>query len=267
MKTLLQRSRAGECLADLDIIDLHGHFGNYNYAIPDVSARGLVEVMDRLGVSSLALSDMTAWSPDIEPYGNDRVLNAMREFPERILGYAGIWPKDIETVRRQVALRLDQGFIGLKLHNANGFSYLDDAYRPAYEMADQRHMPMLFHAWGHENDFAALAAISRDYPNTAIIMAHSGTGDVDGTIELARKHDNIYLDLSFSASPRGMVKRLVEGAGADKVTFGSDCYFFSMTQQIGKVLGVDIPDTDKIKVLSANARRILAGAGISGISP
>ena len=53
------------------------------------------------------------------------------------------------------------------------------------------------------------------------------------------------------------MERLTAGAGAEKILFGSDCYFFSMTQQIGKVLGADLSDDEKQKILSGNALRIL----------
>lgn len=257
MGDLLIRARAGECLSDLEIIDLHGHIGPCDFAIPDRSNEGLIGVMDRLGVAALAVSDMTVWSADVE-YGNARVLTAMRAFPGRILGYVGIWPSDPATVRSQTAHWLDQGFLGLKLHNSNGFSYMDEAYQPAYAMADERHLPMLFHTWGGEAEFMAIAQIARRYPRTNIILAHSGCTNEAGYIEMARKHPNVFLDLAFSASPRGLVKRLVAAVGAERITFGSDCYFFSLTQQLGKVLGADISDQDKIKILAGNARKILA---------
>lgn len=81
MSTLLERARRGECLADLDIVDIHGHFGRYSYGIPDLSARGLVGVMDRVGVQSIIVSHMQCMSTDPEG-GNREVQAAMEAFPE-----------------------------------------------------------------------------------------------------------------------------------------------------------------------------------------
>ena len=37
MSTLLDRARRGETIADLDIVDIHGHLGRYQYAVADDS--------------------------------------------------------------------------------------------------------------------------------------------------------------------------------------------------------------------------------------
>ena len=258
MSDILSRARRGERLSDIDIIDLHGHIGRVNFALPDVSLEGLITAMDRVGVSRMAVSHMSVWSPDTER-GNGEVLKAIEKYPERFNGYAGIWPSDADAVKKNVAGWLAKGFIGLKLHNANAFSYMDDAYQPAYAMANERHMPVLFHTWGsQENDFDPITRMAEKYPDTSLILAHAGAGGEAGYTDITRKVPNVHLDIAYSLSPRGLVKRLVEAVGADRVTFGSDSYFFSLTQQVGKVLGADIADEDKIKILSTNATRILS---------
>ena len=63
--------------------------------------------------------------------------------------------------------------------------------------------------------------------------------------------------LSFSRTPPGLVEELAEGAGVDKIVWGSDALFLAMAHQIGKVLGARLSDSHKRIILSANARRIL----------
>lgn len=257
MKDILTRARVGECLADLDIIDLHGHIGRVNFGLPDISLEKYVAAMDRVGVSKIAVSHMSAWSPDVEN-GNEQVFKAMRAYPDRIMGYVGIWPTDRKTVGKTVEKWLDKGFTGLKLHNSNGFSYTDDAYEDAFAIADERRLPILFHTWGStEQDFEPVREIAEKYPNTSLITAHTGAADEEGYMELAKDIPNVYLDLAYSRSPNGLVKRLVDTVGAERVTYGSDAYFFSITHQVGKVLGADISDEDKKKILSTNAKDIL----------
>jgi len=53
------------------------------------------------------------------------------------------------------------------------------------------------------------------------------------------------------------VEYLVDGAGIDRVVFGSDCYFYSFTQQLGKIMGAKLDDAAKQQLLRGNAARIL----------
>lgn len=259
MKTLLERGRAGECLADLNIIDLHGHLGMPGFGVPGLDPASLVAAMDRIGVSKIVVSAMQGWLPQMAER-NDVTLQAMRRHPGRILGYAALCPIDADTVRAETERRLAEGFIGLKLHSVNGFPYDDPAYAPAFEMANERRMPVLFHVWGEDASLEEVRRVSQRYPETSLLLAHSGCANEDGYIRTARDCPNVYLDVAFSQSFRGLVARLVEAVGAGKVVWGSDAYFFSETQQIGKVLGARVPDDAKRMILAGNAARILERA-------
>ncbi|NIA22257.1 MAG: amidohydrolase family protein [Anaerolineaceae bacterium] len=74
---------------------------------------------------------------------------------------------------------------------------------------------------------------------------------------LACDHQNVHLDLCLSLSPRRLVERLVEGAGIERIVWGSDALFINMAHQIGKVLGARLSDEQKRAILGGNARRIL----------
>lgn len=256
MSPLLDLARAGKPLTALDITDMHGHLGRFNFTIPDLSTAGMVAAMDRLGVARIVCSHMRCMSADAA-WGNDEVLRAMGEQPGRILGYFSVWPSDAAAVRREAELRVGQGFVGFKVHNVNGFAYDDPAYEPAYELSQERGLPVLAHTWGDPGEFKTIRILAGRYPRLAFLLAHAGAANEAGYIAIARECPNVYLDTAYSACPRGSIERLVKGAGAEKVVWGSDCYFFSIAQQIGKVLGSAISDADKIRLLSGNARRLL----------
>jgi hypothetical protein len=262
MSTLLDRARRGENLADLDIVDMHGHFGHYAMPIADMTPEGLVRVMDRVGVSALLVSHMQCTAMHVQ-LGNDEVLAAMRVCPGRILGYVVIFPSSLEDATAEMQRCADAGFTALKLHNSNGFAYTDPRYAGALSIANERRMPVLLHTWGEERDVVAVRDLAPKYPDAAFLLAHSGAGAAGtGFVALTNEFPNVYLELAYSAGPRGLVEKLVAQAGADRVVWGSDCYFFSMTQQIGKVLGADLSDEDKRKILSGNARRLLARVAV-----
>ncbi|MEI7437559.1 MAG: amidohydrolase family protein [bacterium] len=256
MSSLFELARQGSPLSRLDISDMHGHIGRFNFGIPDISTAGMVAAMDRIGIARIVCSHMRCMSADVV-WGNDQVLQAMRQHTGRILGYFSVWPGSAEVVRRESEIRISQGFIGLKLHNVNGFLYDDPAYAPAYELSHARRMPVLLHTWGGPHEFQAVRTLSLRYPELSFLLAHTGSANLAGYIAIARECSNVYLDLALSLSHRGLVARIAQEAGAHKVVWGSDSCFFSPAQQIGKVLVAAIPDADKIQILSLNARRML----------
>lgn len=255
--SLLDRGRTGLPIIDCPIIDMHGHLGRYSHAIPDLSPGGLVKGMDRIGIQSTLCSHMACMSHEARA-GNREVLVAIRAFPGRIEGYLSLWPWGPDAVRDELAWGLDAGFIGIKLHNANGFPYTDSTLIPAYELAEEREMPILFHTWGSDTEFHELHWISEHFPHIPLLIAHAGCINVAGYINLGRKCSNIYLELAFSAAPRGMVAHLVDVLGAERIIWGSDVYFYSQSQQIGRVLGARISEEEKRLILSGNAARILS---------
>jgi len=235
---------------------MHGHLGPWSFAIPDLSPAGLLATMDRIGVARILVSHTSCISGDVS-YGNDVVAAAIAEHPGRIEGYVALFPADAEFVAAETARCLDAGFIGLKLHNCNGFPYTDPAYAPALAVANERRLPVLLHTWGRAEEFRAVRALTEKYADIAWLLAHSGCVNADEYGRIGRECPNVYLDLAYSAAPRGLVKTLVDSAGAEKVIWGSDALFLCMPQQIGRVLGAEIGEEDKLKVLSGNARGIL----------
>jgi uncharacterized protein len=255
---LLALARGGLRLAGRGVLDLHGHIGRHLFPMVDTGAAGIVRVMDRVGVDAIVVSHIQCEAFRFRE-GNAEVLRAMRAHPGRILGYVIVFPSSEAEVTAEMERCVAAGFSGLKIENVNGLSYLHPAYRGALAVADERRMPVLLHTWGGMNDeFREIRELAERYPNASFLLAHAGAGGTEAAyLALARDHRNVHLDLALSAAPRGIVERLVRGAGADRVTYGSDCCFISLAHQIGKVLGARITDEEKLLVLGGNARRIL----------
>jgi uncharacterized protein len=256
---------AGQPLAGVDVVDLHGHLGRSLVPSGDVSLATKIQVMDRLGVACAVVSHTQCMSWDVAA-GNEIVRQAMREFPGRILGYLVLWPGDPLAVRRETELRLDQGFVGIKLHNANGFRYTDTGYEPSLALANERSLPILLHTWGDlygDPTLDDVRTLATRYPNAAFLLAHAGVCSEDKYVAIARDFPNVYLDPTMSRTPRGLWERLVAAVGPEKLVWGSDAPFFSMTPHLGKVAGAQIPDEAKRLILGGNARRLLSRARIT----
>ncbi len=255
MSAVLEQGRAGGPL-DIDVVDMHAHLGRFSFTIPDLDVASFVAAMDRVGVSASICSHMRAMSIDVEE-GNAEIAKAMAAYPGRVLGYVAVYPFDPLTVRHSVERWVAEGFSGLKLHNLNGFSYADPAYAPALAIASDKGLPVLLHTWGDEKVMGEVLAISARYPGAAFLLAHAGAMNPDIYVSVARRRDNVYLEIAGSASPMGLVERFVRDVGAEKVVFGSDVYFLDQAQQVGRVAGANIPEEAKVMVFGGNARRIL----------
>ncbi|MBN1543656.1 amidohydrolase family protein [candidate division KSB1 bacterium] len=256
MKSLFERSRLGESL-EIDIVDMHGHIGRYGFAIPDLSVQSIVRSMDVLGIDSIYCSTMRCMTRHTEA-GNEEIYRSMQAFPRRICGYVSLYPDNPQTVQKSVKQWLGRGFTGIKLHDSNGLPYAHSAYEPAYEIADERQLPVLLHTWGEERQMRDVEQLAARYPRISFLLAHAGSNRIDEYIRLARAFERVYLELAYSQARRGLIEHLVAEAGVAKVVWGSDCYFINQAQQLGRVTGADLSDDDKRRILGGNAREILS---------
>jgi len=238
------------------VSDFHGHRTRWEEPIPDTSAAGIVTVMDRIGVEQIFVSSLECTGARTGP-GNDEVLAAMREFPGRFLGYVTVWPESTQAVRTEVEQRLAEGFSGVKLHIANGFDYTHPNYAPAYEIADERRLPVLVHTYGRQRGLEQIPGLAKLYPGANFLLAHSGVDAVEEYIRMAGEHSNVYLELCGSMCAYGLIEKFVKSVPVEKILWGSDTYFINMAHQSGRVLGADIPEETKKKLLSTNAKQLL----------
>ena len=120
---------------------------------------------------------------------------------------------------------------------------------------------MLAHTWESDKNCGPglFADIAREHPRAKIILGHSGV-TYDGcqqAIEVARQHDNLYLDTASSQPHIGMIERFVREVGADRVLFGSDIPLLEPAAQLGRIAYARIKETDKEKILGLNAKELL----------
>lgn len=252
----------GRPVSAFEIVDAHGHLGYWhNFGIPQRTAEDMVRQMDRAGIRCCIASSHASISADYR-LGNDQMLRAMREFPGRIFGYCGVNPNYLAAeLRDELSRCMEAGMAGIKLHPLMHAHRADgEGYRPAWEFAQEHGLCVLSHtAAGEQWDLPVLFdRLAADYPNAKILMGHSGFGYEGGEqcCELARKHPNVYLEIAGSIPYLGLVERLVVGAGADRVVFGTDLPFIDCRPQVGRLAFSGLNDDQLELVLGGNARRI-----------
>lgn len=257
MSNLISNVRNGKPITEFDIIDMHGHIGLYQFATPDSSVDSIIADMDRIGVRSIMVSSMRCMSADYT-WGNNEVYEAMQAWPDRILGYIGLYPDVREKVVSEMHLRVKQGFSGLKLHDAVGFNYLDPIWQEAVAIANTHRLPILLHTWGRDSDFQAVSEMASAFKHCSFLLGHAGCCEEKKYYAIAEEFDNVYLDPTFSRATRGFVAHMVKAVGAEKVVFGSDSSFFSLAHQFGKMFGCGLTDKDIQTITSENPKRLLS---------
>lgn len=256
---LMQAALAGQPL-DAVVIDCHAHLGAYhNFTVPDHAPMDLVREMDRYGIQQAWLSHFAAIGPDSQ-WGNDRLVEACRAHPGRLVGYVAVNPNQPGQIRSELERCLDADCVrGIKLHPAHHQYPVDGpAYRTMLALAHERRCFVLSHSWGSS---ALLAELSDQFCDAIFVVAHTPwlvARGQQGWLSLAVHRENVYLDTATSWTLHGLLEMIVGEVGAGKVLFGSDMPFFSVGVQIGTIVFARISEQEKRLILGLNMRRLIA---------
>ena len=135
------------------------------------------------------------------------------------------------------------------------------------EYANKYGLPILIHTWGNNDPHNGPRHIEKaaaKYKNARFIMGHSSPGELDIAIEVAKKYENTYLDLCDIHRHicdihrhSGIVDKMVNAVGEERITFGTDIPWYDPGYGIGSVLFSHISDGDKYKILYRNAKGLL----------
>lgn len=248
---------------DETIIDAHCHMGSYfNFHIPDNDAKGMIEVMDRLGIKMACISPHIGITPDFKK-GNDMALRAMRDFPGRFFAYITVNGNYPEDIKDEIDRCYQEGMRAFKIHpSLHGYPASGENLKYMWEFANEKGLPVLSHTWAGDGTCSPsiLGNLAEKYPNVPVILGHSGgtLAGYDEAIAVTKKHKNVFLETCCSNVIYGMIERFVREVGADRILFGSDMPFVNANAQIGKILYAKISDSDKRKILGLNMQKIIS---------
>ena len=249
-------------VAECPIIDMHGHMGAWHSIyFPRGETAQMIGTMDECGVRMLVFSHhMALFCPDI---GNQRSVEAVRQYPNRLRAYCAVNPNYPEKLQQDLATfeAHRDVYVGFKfLPDYHGIALSDDRYRPAWEYADARELLVLTHTWGGSelDGPQVVRQMAERYPRLKLLLGHSCHGDWDQAVRLAQDMDNVYLELTAVFDDRGILERLVPEAGSDRMLFGTDLPWFDPHHAVGALLSARIDDADRHNICHRNAERLLA---------
>jgi predicted TIM-barrel fold metal-dependent hydrolase len=250
------------------VIDCHAHLQHHSRPTWEVDDRKLIVAADRLGIDQLCCSILTPRRPaSAEQFRecNRWLVEAMKRFPGRVLGYCYVNPgytrEALEEIRSCVS---NNGFVGIKLYNE--YRCTEPVVSPIVELAIELGVPILHHA-GHSHYFVKeqprisdgghLALLGRRYPEAKLICGHiCGGGDWEWTIKALRNAPTVFLDTSGSVADEGVMEMAVRTLGVERLVFGCD---MSMTAGMGRIRAARLSDQERLKILGGNMEAILKG--------
>jgi len=206
----------------MDIIDAHVHLGEGLHL--QLAADELLRLMDEADVSvSVACPVDRCLAVDNEE-GNDLLLAAMREHPDRIAGMASVNPWYGEKAVAELRRALGEGLVGLVLHPLyQGFRPTDPLVGPLVEVAAEFDVPVYIPTGtaGIAEPFH-LAELARRFPGVGFMMGHAGASDYYlDAVRALEFADNLWLESSRNGpgnyqlfETSGLLGRLVFGSGA-----------------------------------------------------
>jgi predicted TIM-barrel fold metal-dependent hydrolase len=254
--SLSKKVLQGQPLTGETIIDAHTHVGvSRSYYLPRVTIGDLVSYMDRYGIAMACTFAFAGVGSDFG-YGNDEVVEAVRMYPQRFIGYTVLnanYPEEcIPELERTERL----GLRGIKLISGyQGQPEETERFYPVYEWAQARKKIILSHQWGAPEFLTAIAA---RYPNVCFHVGHLNPAYAP----IVRKYDNVYTTTTFVPWP-GAIAEAVQTFGAEKILFGSDFPDLDASLNLGPLLTAKISDEDKRKILGGNMLRILKDYGVA----
>lgn len=251
--------QTGRC-TDCAVVDLHAHYGHFNgIHMPNHDPAQMIATMDRCGVETIVSSGHTALADMVA--GNAEMAEITCAYPGRWYAYSVYNPNYPALARRELELyEARPTFVGLKLHpTMHRYPLTGDAYRPAFEFASARHLMVLSHTWGGSayDRPELLAQVAERYPDVTLLAGHSGHGEFEACLQVARRFPNVYLELTAAYAVGGLIERMVDEVGAFKIVFGCDLPWFDPHYAIGCVVFAHISDEARRAILRTNALRLL----------
>jgi predicted TIM-barrel fold metal-dependent hydrolase len=248
-------------LKSVKVIDTHTHMNAISGASTPISSEeDCVKLMDDENIESIWCAtheDLFSCADEV----NGGTIGFMKKFPDRVKGYYVFNPnyKRLYLDGLEKVMRYDN-FIGLKfLPNYHNHALEGEGYREALEFADEHKLIVLSHTWGDKphNAVPNVREALKAHKDLFFIMGHSAPGALDDAIEVAKANENVYLDICDIHRHSGIVEKMVNAIGSERVLFGTDLPWYDPNYAIGSVLFANITDKDRENIFYNNAKELL----------
>jgi len=265
-------------------VDYHCHISMMEYAdisnprLVSVSKEEFVADLDEAGFKVAVILSDSRTTPD-------KVSAFMKEAPDRFVGFGYVNPLLHDAAESVLRQRRELDLFGLKLYpTTDGYGADDPKAFRVYEAAASVEMPVLLHQAGmpvahdllEHTSPLQVDVVASCFPKLRIILAHLGYPRVEETLYVARKHRNVWCDISWPygdvnhASYKYLLWRdlltAVNLGVIEKLVFGTDYPGVRQRPYVDLLMSVNkyathedlrIPEEKLVAILGDNARPLL----------
>ena len=237
-------------------IDAHSHIGFFGSPFDvDFDASRLAAQMDKYNIEKTILCPAGA-------HLNEELLTAWKTMPERIAPLcwvnANLGRQAYDMLEHYLR---DEGFAGVKMQPLfDAFTADSPAVDPIIDIARAYGRPVFIHC-GHP-PFSLpwqIGLLAERHPDVPMVMIHMGHGHgvyIEGSINMALKYGNLFLEVS--GMPMGcQIRNAYEKVGAERVMFGIDSPFHHPSVEIQRVLSCGLGDAQLEDVFYRNAAKFM----------
>ena len=254
-------------------IDAHAH--------PDTDLRKQLDIADSLGINKLQISmPITNFSgndpegPEQVRKNNDIVFKAMKQYPDRFIGFFTLNPLYKTESMEELKRCIDLGMAGYKGYTQAKVN--DPVYYPIIEKLIDLKMIVFMHTFcqlglgGYRMKYDIgrsfsttipedMAEAARRYPEAMFHFAHiGGGGDWEYECKIIKEYPNIYVDTGGSNNEENIVDFAIRHLGEDRIFFGTDnCYHHG----VGKIMASNTTEAQKRKIFFDNYNNMLRKGG------
>ena len=233
----------------------------------------LIRSMDENGIAKSVIQNIGWVSHDACVRSNNYILESVSKYPERLIGFCAIQPREGEKALKEIIRCREAGAkgIGELRPDMQGFDLADSGLmKPLMEEIINQGMIISLHASepvGHaytgkgDTTPGMLYRFVSSYQEAIIILAHFGGGlsFYELMPEVRLILTNTYYDTA--AAPflynRGIYEVIIKAAGQGKILFGSDWPLLDPQRVINHINSAGLKDLEATAIIGENSRRLL----------
>jgi predicted TIM-barrel fold metal-dependent hydrolase len=230
-------------------------------ATHDGTLAGMIASMDAAGIDASVVQPVST-KPSQVCGINDWVATLTSE---RVVPFGGMHPDFPDPAAEMTRMR-SLGIRGFKMHpEYQSFEPEEPRMTSIYEAAAEQGMPILFHS-GHDIAFttargtpAVWGRLLDRWPGLTLIIAHMGGFKLWRQAKDELIGRDVYLDTAYTLGHIADEEfvDLVEAHGSGKVLFGTDSPWTEPSEELARIRGLGLPETELAAILGGNAARLL----------